>query len=1586
MTKTILPASGSATRRAWITILAAAVLCAFSAHSRTITTADKVVYEVLSETAHTVRVAAENSSIHRSNAVAITIPETITDTDGTEFTVASFAQSAFYNTAITSVEIRAEVKEIPSHCFRNCPNLQTAKIPASVTTIGFYAFHNCPVLKFPELSENVTKIENNAFYECANLRRVVLPSVTYIGSSAFSRSTMDELVLSESADEISIYSQAFYMVSGLKSVKFPAGVTSIPRECFRSASDLEVVDFSASDSGDLTIAMQAFLDCRKLHTVTFPKKIKSTAEESFRNCAITSLDIPEAESLDGFRDNKIASVTWPAVAPGSMADNLFASNQIAELTLPAWMTEVPYGLFRDNTPLKKVTFAAGTTRVGTYAFYGCKNLSDVTLPTTLKTISNQAFTECAMTSIDLPEGLDSIGAAAFSSCTKITAVKIPKSCRYIGNSAFSRCPLTEIDLPEPDNASFPPIEFGSYVFSNAKVTTFRFPLWLTKVPAAFLNRAPLTSVEFAPGTTEIGANAFEYCTELKIGTFPESITTFGPYSFSHCGTGLPKGEYFATIVIGGGLEINNNAFEYANIETVRFADCDYLLGSNIFNQVTTVSKIEFPECMTEIPAGICRSWKNLTEVVWPPVVKKIGNNAFSGCEKLIFGTDADGGGNVLNLSKYPFDKLEEIGADAFSSNTITEIIWPENGENLKLNKGIFNSNKKLTSVHIPAWMDSIPERMFTSCWALADVVWDESPRESLVIGGQAFRGCALPVITWPDVSTELGEESFAANHKATEIVWPESAATLAGPGVFASCSKISAPCEVPEYVTTLPSQTFQGCSSLPHFTLHGGITEFGSNAFYQCSSLEWVEAESAVDQLPYRMFGNCTRLGRISFSHPVDHIGKEVFSGCESLADIQFPQGSTVRRIEQRAFLNCKSLPGFPDVLTSDSRVEHEAFANCINIPSMKVPSYCDAAYKGDSSLQSVTFLTRPDGIFWVGYNAFEGAPLLGVSYLEGNVKELRNRQTDTDNRTEKGILMVPRDYKWQLMEKGYGRLWDIREVRDPQFTVYGDLHSEFTPGDTHNHYKATLRWEVLESDLNPSGPTVFHLHRDGAEVARIEIGTAIVVDEVNDGNINRVGLTNKYPVKVTDPAGNNIPYGDMYGDFSYEQSENNYVLVYNNMHTSLYFDAEQSRRLGLNERMGTRSWFLYVDEFDSPDLNGNHVPDHYTYTVTMDGYEYSEPVNNPDYAAGSDGKLWHAEARTQPSVHSEPCVVHASMAVPSITYTGIYTREEIEADTEGQLPLSVSVTDAGNGSVTLHYALANPDHVKHTISSGSSTTKTAVIDHITSYEIPSPTYPTADNEWTTIKIGSDQSKASGKMIVPADKQPREGSSFQIVTHTNGRGTFGSRIVTIKGIPTLSMTSDVMELIHDHGHDNVVRQTLHLKPDASRMGYNVLPSEGRYTYGIWRTLTYTDYSNPVMPLSAESGSEHLVDHNASPIEHSWACDACRDEQHLADWLYTDHFTMPFYDVESWKTVRAKYRARVYVADTADPSRYMIAEATTVQDALTGVEGLTPDGGADDESQARYFDLQGRPVAQPRDGQVVIRTTPAGSRTVHYHSR
>lgn len=117
----------------------------------------------------------------------VTIPATVTLSDGTTAKVTSIAAKAFKgDNKIQEITIGKNVKTIGKEAFSGCKNLKKVKSVTNVTSIGKSAFANCKNLKNVTMGSKVTTLGEKAFYKCTKLTQITIPkNVKSIGKSAF---------------------------------------------------------------------------------------------------------------------------------------------------------------------------------------------------------------------------------------------------------------------------------------------------------------------------------------------------------------------------------------------------------------------------------------------------------------------------------------------------------------------------------------------------------------------------------------------------------------------------------------------------------------------------------------------------------------------------------------------------------------------------------------------------------------------------------------------------------------------------------------------------------------------------------------------------------------------------------------------------------------------------------------------------------------------------------------------------------------------------------------------------------------------------------------------------------------------------------------------------------------------------------------------------------------------------------------------------------------------------------------------------------------------------------------------------------
>lgn len=390
----------------------------------------------------------------------------------------------------------SNIETIPDYCFKCCQDLETAYFPNGLTSLGTGTFSGCTILKYCTIGNNITSIEDDTFNGCWYLNRVNsdvdgvynIPSgVTSIGENAFHNvfgSANPILNLPSGLTTICDYA---FNYSGFRNITIPSGVTTIGDYAFFDCTNLENVDIGGGSIGEYAFAILNAYNPR-LSSVTIGDNVNSIGSYAFSgNSGLTNITIGSGVTYMG-DDVFTTCVNLPVTNGIKYADT--CASKVVDNTLSAY-TLKNSTKFLDKTfygceNLTNITIPSGVISIGAGTFYGCKNLTSINIPSGVTRIGANAFQNCSgLTSVDIPSGVTSIADNTFYGCTGLASVNIPDGVTSIGNYAFWSCnSLTNITIP--NNVT----SIGGFAFQLCQ---------------------GLTNVVIGNGITSIGSGAFMWC-------------------------------------------------------------------------------------------------------------------------------------------------------------------------------------------------------------------------------------------------------------------------------------------------------------------------------------------------------------------------------------------------------------------------------------------------------------------------------------------------------------------------------------------------------------------------------------------------------------------------------------------------------------------------------------------------------------------------------------------------------------------------------------------------------------------------------------------------------------------------------------------------------------------------------------------------------------------------------------------------------------------------------------------------------------------------------------------------------------------
>ena len=350
----------------------------------------------------------------------------------------------------------------------NPESIISMKIIGELDAEDFLTIQNMTNLKNLDLEEvNLTELPTKAFYKMKTIENLILPNtLTIINDSEFYQSSLKSIIISSNVEMIGEY--AFYECP-LKSINIPASVKAINKAAFKNCSSLVTITFSKGSmltkicggKGFLSHGEKyyygAFANCTALTSIEIPANVEIIEEAAFKNCtALTTVTFENNSSL------KCGATYDYSYYGGAFSDCI----SLISIEIPASVETIEAAAFKGCSKLATVTFEKGSqlkTIGGGYS-----NSSDY----------YGAFSDCPITSIEIPTSVETIEAAAFKGCLALAKITFEKGINlkkisggysenrntdgyFYGHGAFAKCTaLTSIEIPASVEVIEPEAFFG----------------------------------------------------------------------------------------------------------------------------------------------------------------------------------------------------------------------------------------------------------------------------------------------------------------------------------------------------------------------------------------------------------------------------------------------------------------------------------------------------------------------------------------------------------------------------------------------------------------------------------------------------------------------------------------------------------------------------------------------------------------------------------------------------------------------------------------------------------------------------------------------------------------------------------------------------------------------------------------------------------------------------------------------------------------------------------------------------------------------------------------------------------------------
>ncbi len=808
---------------------------------------------------------------------------------------------------LTKIYIPSTMEDIPTGAINACPSIEAIIIDDKnpnflAEGVAIYSKDKTIIYFYPktgalpgdklELPETVEVIKASVFNANLNVKTLVIgANVTAIEDSAFEDATnLESIEFKASEKQLMVGEKVFKGTKALTTVTISSRIVEIGNSMFMN-SGLTSVTFEA---GLEKIGNSAFAGCVNLSELTFNGEavIKEIGSSAFSNSKLTTFAMPDTVALLGASAfSGATSLSTVTFGENSVLKEIgaraFEKTGLVSIELPASLEKMGTYMFASCTKLDCNPFAKCTsmTEIPDYTFKSCTGLTSFVIKSNIKKVGNYAFadgTKLATVTFEAggTEALE-VGNYAFSGCSALTTVKLPSRLEILGNRAFQNCTkmnaitFTDKDIDSTSTSDKGNLKsIGDYCFLSNGFLKIDIP----------------DSVEY------IGQYAFQKCTKLTAITIPAMVNNKAPVgdgkTAQKCGMGIStvgnSGTFYGctkltTVTFLDPTEEQKDKIEYIGIT----------LGNEMFKGCTALKTVVLPARMEDAEGANGK--------IFPSIVSDTSSGTasgtFNGCKNIESISMADGGEHysVINNVIYKLNDAKEEEAL------------------------IYAANKLAGKVTVPYTVRSITANSFSERNSITEIEFEATPEGKTEVplsieDGKAATGAFfymlnLKSITLPERLVYIGKYAFYQTQIASLNIPKNVRNSEANPiainsyALADSSSKKSLLKTVTfenndegnTSVLSLAENVFQYHQKLTTVTLPDCLVEVGKYFFYN-STITKVALPKSLKKLGNSAFYGCTNLTEVTFEEgtELESLGSSAFSGCTLLKTVTYPNTKAI--------------------------------------------------------------------------------------------------------------------------------------------------------------------------------------------------------------------------------------------------------------------------------------------------------------------------------------------------------------------------------------------------------------------------------------------------------------------------------------------------------------------------------------------------------------------------------------------------------------------------------------------------------------------------------------------------------------------
>ena len=254
----------------------------------------------------------------------------------------------------------------------------------------------------------------------------------------------------------------------------------------------------------------------------------------------------------------------------------------------------------------------------------------------------------------------------------------------------------------------------------------------------------------------------------------------------------------------GELENELADYDYANIESLKITgvlnDVDFLF---IYRMMPNLKNLDIAEVnITALPTQAFYNSKNVEHLILPNTLITIGEEMFyqSDLRSVVIPT------NVTTVGYSAFKRCSSLTTVTFEKESQLKTIGGD------YYYGAFSDCTALTSIEIPASVETIGNTAFSDCSSLATVTFEKGSRLKTIGNNAYYRCTSLTSIEIPASVETIEKKAFMHCSSLATVTFEKGSQlkTIAGDsydGAFSDCSSLTS-IEIPASVETIEATAF----------------------------------------------------------------------------------------------------------------------------------------------------------------------------------------------------------------------------------------------------------------------------------------------------------------------------------------------------------------------------------------------------------------------------------------------------------------------------------------------------------------------------------------------------------------------------------------------------------------------------------------------------------------------------------------------------------------------------------------------------------------------------------------------------------